>query len=513
MKNSKLLSCYLAFLFGILPLNAMATLTVASPFSNNAVLQRHMPVPVWGTADAGTKITVTISSDSSQDSQTKSTITNSHGEWKIELDAMPATFTPQVLKISGNESEFTYSNILVGEVWVCAGQSNMVMEANRVPEVKALIPKSKYIRSLEVPRTVALTPQNHLTSEWQVATPSSAVALAFAYHLQVSENVPVGIILSAWGSSSIEAWMPREMTSKVPHFKTMMQEFDADTQTQERIKAILEGPKPWSRKDDIFLRRQSNILFNAMINPLIPYAARGLVWYQGERNTMSIHGMPEEPWFARNSGMLKYGDTLKAWMQNYREAWNQDTFHFIAVMLPGFHKQKEGVPLGGPEDPNTHSWAWMRESQMRSLDLPNTSLVNTIDLGDVNDIHPKDKLPVGKRAALMALRDTLEHNIQAQGPTLSEVKRFGNQIIIDFEHAEGLKTIDEQPPKAFWLSDDSGKWVKAEATIKGQSVILHSPSLTQPRYVRYAFAGKPNVNLVNSANLPAYPFRTDTFEP
>lgn len=150
---------------------------------------------------------------------------------------------------------------------------------------------------------------------------------------------------------------------------------------------------------------------------------------------------------------------------------------------------------------------------MKSLDLPNTSLANTIDLGDVKDIHPKDKLPVGKRVALLALRDTLGHDIEAQGPTFQGTKKQGNQIIIEFDHAEGLKTIDGEPPSAFWLADDSEKWVKAEAVIKDQSVLLHSTALSKPKYVRYAFAGKPKVNLVNTEGLPAYPFRTDTFEP
>ena len=138
------------------------------------------------------------------------------------------------------------------------------------------------------------------------------MAFSFAYFLEEAGDVPVGIILSCWGSSSLEAWMPRDMVETVPHFKTVMEEFDADTETQEKINSILTGKRPWGRQNDIYLRRQANILYNAMIHPLIPYACRGLVWYQGERNTQSMLGMQKEPWFGRHSGMLKYGDTLKA---------------------------------------------------------------------------------------------------------------------------------------------------------------------------------------------------------
>jgi sialate O-acetylesterase len=157
----------------------------------------------------------------------------------------------------------------------------------------------------------------------------------------------------------------------------MMAEFDADFETRKKIETILNGPKPWNRRDDIFLRRQTNILYNAMIHPLIPYGCRGLVWYQGERNTQSMHGMKKEPWYFRNSGMLKYGNTLKAWMRQYRKEWQRDDFQFLIVMLPGYAK---GIK-GGPENPDTESWAWMRESQLKALELPLAAVINTIDLG------------------------------------------------------------------------------------------------------------------------------------
>ena len=339
------------------------------------------------------------------------------------------------------------------------------------------------------------------------------MAFSFAYFLEQAGDVPVGIILTCWGSSSLEAWMPRDMTETVPHFKTMMEEFDANTKNIEKINSILNGPRPWKRKDDIFLRQQTNILYNAMMNPLVPYGCRGMVWYQGERNAGSMFEMPEGKWQARNSGILKYGDTLKAWIERYRQGWGNDQMEIMIVMLPGYYKPMKSGAEKGAQNPAAHSWAWMREAQLEVLDLPHTAVINTIDLGKEKNIHPADKLPVGKRLALMAARETLGQDVEAQGPVMKKVEVQDGQIVVRFDHAEGLKTVDGQPPTGFWIANDSKKWVKAEAKLEGETVVLNSSEIKEPQFVRYAFSGKPKVNLVNSADLPVYPFRTDTFKP
>lgn len=494
----------LAIVAGLLPGALIAELTIASPFTNNAILQRDKPVPVWGTDDARATVSVKFAG------QTKSTTADAKGNWKIQLDPLPPSHKPRNLSIASSKSEAVeLTNILVGEVWICSGQSNMQMGYGGIPEIKALVPSAKNLRTFKVHNTVSFTEQDRCKGEWIEGQPDSAVAFSFAYFLEKAAGAPVGIIQTSWGSSSLEAWMPRSLTKSVPHFKTMMKEFDADTETRKKITTILEGKKPWSRPDDIFLRRQTNILYNAMIHPLIPYACRGLVWYQGERNTQSMHPLKEGIWYQRHSGILKYGDTLKAWMQSYRQAWRQDDFNFQIVMLPGYAKGLKG----GPENPDTESWAWMRESQLKALDLPHTSVANTIDLGHLTNIHPSDKLPIGKRLALLAARDTLGQKIEAQGPTLNRIETQGQKLIIHFHHANGLKTLDGKAPTAFWITDDSKKWIKAQAKLSGNTIILYSPELPKPRYVRYAFSGKPTVNLVNSSDLPAYPFRTDTFQP
>lgn len=494
-----------AFIPGI----AWAELTVGSPFTDNAVLQRDLPVPVWGKADVGTAVTVEFAG------QKKAAIADSSKRWRVTLDPMPACSDPRSMTVSSPtvNQQVSIANVVVGEVWICSGQSNMQMGYTQIPEIAALEATAKNIRSFTVQRTVAFEEQSTCEGAWVEENPGSAVAFAFAYSLEEIAEVPVGIILTCWGSSSLEAWMPRDMTESVPHFKTMMEEFDADTETQERIASILDGPRPWSGEDDVFLRRQSNMLYNAMMHPLAPYACRGLVWYQGERNTQSMFGMLEEPWYSRNSGMLKYGETLKQWVRRYRKEWGNGEMLFLVVMLPGFHKPQPTGPQLGAEHPAAHSWGWMRESQLKVLDVPHTSVANTIDLGDEKNIHPKDKLPIGRRLALLAARNALGHNIEAQGPVMKAVHRDGDRLVVHFDHAEGLKTTDGDAPSGFWLADDSHDWKRADAELRGQAVVLSSPGLKEPRYVRYAFAGKPNVNLVNAADLPAYPFRTDTFAP
>eukprot|EP00903_Cladosiphon_okamuranus_P004146 g4144.t1 len=484
-----------------------AELTVSSLFTDHAVLQRDTNVPVWGTAEAGQTITVDFSGIR------KSVVAGEDGRWKVDLDPLPADNEGRDLLISDGEEELGFSDIVVGEVWICSGQSNMQMGYGAVPEIKALLPEAGNLRSFEVKRTVAFTEQERCEGEWLTQPPDSAVAFAFAHFLEKDAGVPVGIIHTSWGSSSIEAWMPRDMVETVPHFKMMMEEFDADTATREKIQAILDGPRPWAKGDDVFLRRQTNILYNAMMAPLAPFACRGLVWYQGERNTQSMEGMLREPWFSRNSGMLVYGDVLQKLVKRLRKEWGNDEMHFLAVMLPGYGQVLPGGPDESPRSPVAHSWAWMRESQLKVLDLKHSGVANTIDLGDMKNIHPKDKLPVGRRLALLAARDTLGKDVAAEGPIKSSVEKRGDSLVVHFKQAEGMKTKDGEDPAGFWVADASGKWVAARARIEGQSVVLAAPGLANPEYVRYAFAGMPEVNLVNAAGLPAYPFRTDSFQP
>lgn len=484
-------------------------LTLASPFTDHMVLQRDQDVPVWGTAKPGVLVKVKFAG------QEKEATASESGKWQLSLDALSGSAKGATFSVragAGSEGgEITLDDVVVGEVWICSGQSNMQMGRNSVPELKSLAEVN--LRTFEVKRTVAFTEQESCEGEWVIGGPNSAVAFGFAHHLAKQADAPVGIVLACWGSSSIEAWMPRDMTEQFPHFKTIMEEWDANTEAQEQIKAALAKEK-WSGPEDVFMRRQSCIVYNAMIKPLAPFACRGLVWYQGERNTRYMTGMPDEPWFHRVAGIREYDDVLKGWMQRYRREWARDDFHFLMVMLPGYGSILSTGPTMEPTHPASHSWAWFRESQLAALELPHSGVANTIDLGHVKNIHPKDKAPIGQRLALLAARDTLGKELAASGPVLKRVESKGDRLVVHFEHGQGLKTYDGQAPREFWLSDEAGEdWKPATAKIVGETVVLQSPEVAKPAQVRYAFTGKPEVNLQNGADLPAYPFRTDRNEP
>ena len=484
-----------------------ANLEIASPFTSKMVLQRNMELPIWGEANPNIQVTIKFNGGS------YSTKTDSTGKWKVNLPPIAASNKGQEMTISTESKTITLSDILVGEVWICSGQSNMQMP---IASVKKLIPLKDHsinIRSFEVTRTVSFTEETKCIGEWKISPPNSAVAFSFAYHLQKEANVPIGIILTCWGSSSLEAWMPREMVSTVPHFKTIMEDFDKDTRTKSIITNTLKKDLKWSKPEDVFLRRQPNILFNAMINPLIPFACRGVIWYQGERNTQSMDGMVTNPWYKKNSGMMKYGTSLQEWIKCYRTRWGKDDLHFIITMLPGYGATLPTHRETSATHPAAHSWAWIREAQLSALQLEKTSVSNNIDLGNIKDIHPKDKLPVGHRIALLAARDTLNQDIKAHGPIFKEAKFSENSVTIYFNFAEGLSTKDNKPPNAFWISNNGKDWHRATAEIVNNTVVLTSEKIKLPKFVRYAFAGKPEVNLINSAKLPAYPFRTDQIAP
>lgn len=476
-----------------------------APFTDHMVLQRDMPVPVWGKAKPGKDVHVQFGK------QHKVATADEAGKWMLTLDPLPGNSTGAPFHIRSGEERITLYDVVAGEVWICSGQSNMGMGRKSVPELNEL--SEANIRSFNVERTVAFEEQDTLQGSWKLVGPDSAVAFGFAHFLKQETEFPVGILLSCWGSSSIEAWMPRDMTNQLSHFKTIMDEWDINTEAHDQIKAALAKDQ-WTRNEDIFMRRQSCIVYNAMMKPLAPFACRGLVWYQGERNTRYISGMPKEPWFHRVAGIREYDETLKAWMQRYRKEWKREDFHFLVVMLPGYGPVLNTGPTQEADHPTAHSWAWMRESQLAALELPHTGVANTIDLGDVRNIHPRDKRPIGERLALLAARDTLERDIPAQGPVYTHVENRGNRLVVHFQYAKGLKTTDGKAPRTFWIAEDQAPtWHPARAEIQGETIVLHTPGVAKPTHVRYAFSGKPDVNLVNGAGLPTYPFRTDKREP
>ena len=443
-KNTFIIKLFFLLLFQV-AIGYAQELKPSTLFSNNMVLQQGMPIPVWGTSKPNTIITVKFANHS------KSTTAGNDGKWMVKLPPLNASKTGREMTITG-KTEITISNVLVGEVWICSGQSNMQFNVNSVPEIKSLTPFAKNIRSFEVKRTVSFKEEENVIGSWTTSVPKSAVAFGFAYFLEAIGDVPVGIIHASWGSSSIEAWMPRDMTKDLPYFKAIMQDFDSDTLTHNNIEKSLKNKNGWSRKEDIFMRRQPNILYNAMIKPIAPYACKGLVWYQGERNTRYLSGVPkvtEANWFHNVIGMKEYGDVLKLWIERYRKEWSNNNMHFSIVMLPGYGKGTVNNPKIDSKSPTEASWAWMRESQLKVLEIPNTSLVNTIDLGDETNIHPTDKFPIGQRLALLAAKHTLNKNVAAEGPSLKNVEFKNNSLIVHFKNSSGLKRKTEKTQQGF----------------------------------------------------------------
>lgn len=463
-----------------------ATITLSSLIADHAVLQREMPVPIWGWSKPGARLSVEFAG------QKKSATAGDDGKWLIKLDPLKASATAQEMLISdGAGNKVVLKDILVGEVWVCSGQSNMqygwgkqsqpMYNWGGVPELAGLAEdaRKRPIRSFNVPTNVSFAPDENCKGTWSTDVSGSAVAFGFSYFLQKALDVPVGVVVTCWGSSSIEGWMPRDMTGQLPHFKTIMQAFDSSTDTQSRVRAAIERGVSHG---NVFVRKQPNLLYNAMLHPVIPYACRGMVWYQGEANA----GQPGQ-----------YAQSLPLWIKRLRAEWQCDDFHFLVVMLPGY---------------DTKSWPQFREVQLEILKIPHTSVANTVDLGDAKNIHPADKAPICERLALLARRDVYGEKVVAQGPAYRRSGLKGNRVVVEFDHADGLKTTDGKAPSGFQLAGSDKKWHPATAAIKGNTVELEAEGVTAQAYVRYAFLGKPTVNLVNGDNLPAYPFRTDDWQ-
>lgn len=474
-------------------------LELASPFTEHMVLQRNMEVPVWGWGTPNGNVKVSING------KTASTKVRKDGRWATKLPVLKAG-GPYKFSVSSGEESINFSDVLVGEVWLCSGQSNMQMGLTRCGNGKKLLPemKKRPIRSLSVKRIVSLEKQERFEGKWQTTPCPSAVGAFFAYNLQVGIDVPVGIIESCWGSASIEAYMPEEFAQILPHFKSeleLMRKYDAKHVTAQLEKEATGERR--SRKMDIFFRTRVNGIYNAMLHPLAPYAMRGMVWYQGEANAGGALG-----------SMRQYGESIVHWCKYLRQLWNKEDFQFYAVMLPRFKYICPGSPSQDPTTPDAYSWAWMRESQQKVLTLANTAMVNTIDCGDLKDIHPKDKEPIGKRLALLAQANIHGMDVQANGPTFKKLEKVGAKSLrVYFEHADGLTTTDNQPPTGFWVAGKDMVWKPAMAKIEKSTVVLTCDEVKRPTFVRYAFAGFPKVNLVNKAKLPAFPFRTDSYCP
>ncbi len=426
-----------------------------SLFTDNMVLQRERPVRVWGTAADGEKVKVAIA-DQSAEAEAKD------GKWQVELKPLSAG-GPHTLTIEG-PNKIELKNVLVGEVWIASGQSNMQWSVMQCadPEKTAAEANHPQIRLFNVKRGGKPSPQDQVEGKWDECSPNSvkdfsAVAYHFGVALNKKLNVPIGLIGTNVGGTAAQRWTPKEVLQSTPDLEKYAQE------------------------------NNSSDLYNAMIHPLLPFNIRGAIWYQGESNAGQAY---------------RYRALFPAMIKSWRDRWNVGEFPFLFVQLAPF----------APNDSTNQTWAELREAQLIALDKsPNTAMAVITDVGEEKDIHPKQKKPVGERLALAALAKAYGEKIDYSGPLFESMSINGKQAVLRFKHAEsGLEPRGDKLT-GFAIAGEDKKFHEAEARIENDTIVVSSPQVEQPIAVRYGWANMPNTNLWNKAGLPASPFRTDSF--
>jgi hypothetical protein len=484
---------------------ARADVRLPRIISDHAVLQRDFSVPIWGWADAGEEITVWLGE------ATQTTRAGADGKWQVRFDKRAAG-GPHRLSVKG-KNMLIVNDVWVGEVWLASGQSNMqwTVRDSRDFQKERAAANFPQIRMFEVPRKTAREPQSDCEGSWKICSPDtvagfSAAAYYFGRDLYQQLHVPIGLINSSYGGTPIEAWtsLPAQKGhSQVNQLVAMLEKRAADFDpVKERAayeaklaaykddaaeaKAAGKKPPPQPRKpgDPRDQSYYPAVLFNAMISPLIPYGIRGAIWYQGESNGGGEY-----------SGKL-YEAQLKLLVQDWRTRWGEGNFPFAWVQLPNYTTSATG-------------WPYVRESMLKTLALPNTGMTINMDIGESNDIHPKNKQDIGHRLALWALARVYGHKIVYSGPLPAGQQVKGNVIVLSFQHATGL-TAKGGELRGFQIAGADKQWQPANAVIVGSQVVVSSPKVPEPAYVRYDWANDPDGNLVNGAGLPASPFRTDT---
>jgi sialate O-acetylesterase len=456
-----------------------AEVKLPSIIGDNMVVQRDRTVPIWGWDVPGTKVGVTMG-------ESNATATaDADGRWLVELPAMAAG-GPHTMTIQGTNT-VTVQNVLVGEVWLCSGQSNMEWTVQRSanPEEEIAAGDHPGIRHIKIGRAPMDTPQDDVPADgWRVCSPETvanftAVGYYFARHLNQELDVPVGLIGSNWGGTRIEPWTPPVGFQSVPALKDI-----ADNLANLPAKTA-----------DGKVNQQSPLaLYNGMIHPLLPMAIRGAIWYQGESNN--------------GEGML-YHEKMKALIHGWRSVWNDPQMPFYYVQLAPFRYKVD--PERYKVDPERLAGIW--EAQLKTLSVPHTGMAVTVDIGDVTDIHPANKQDVGKRLALWALAETYgQTGLVYSGPLYKALEIDGNRAIVSFDHVGGgLVSRDGQPLTDFQIAGEDGQFVAATAEIVGDTVVVCAESVAAPVAVRFGWHQEAEPNLSNREGLPASPFRTDSW--
>jgi sialate O-acetylesterase len=487
-------------------------LDVARPFTDHMVLQRDLPVPVWGTASPGELITVRFAK------QTRTATADASGRWQLELKPLKVSAEGRSLKINGSRTPLTIelTDVLVGEVWLCSGQSNMDFTVAKtekyyfagVNNEAAEVAAANYplIRMFTGEWKRSYQPETTITGEWKVCTPQSvrefsAVGYFFARDLQRELKVPVGIVTLTYGASTAQAWIRREAIAADPRLKPALEEFDAKVQAYvpptedeliewssavEKAKEAGQRPPRKPKPDPAQDQHNPTVMFNGMIAPVVPYAVRGVLWYQGESITGDRALFP------------LWNETL---IRDWRTLWGRDSTAKGAEPLPFYFVQLAALN-------NASNSPEVRELQAAALRLPHTGMVVTIDIGDEKNVHPKNKQDVGYRLARLALADTYGRKTEGSGPQLESVAAANGALRLKFSHLGGGLVARGGPLQTFEVAGADGKFIPADAAIEGDTIVVRCAAITAPTAVRYAWAGYPvGCNLYNAAGLPAAPFR------
>lgn len=479
-----------AVLFLVAAATLSADVKLPALFSDHIVLQRGKPVPVWGWADAGEELTVKFGD------QLKKAAADKDGAWKVMLDALKASGEPAELIIKG-KNEIVLKDVLVGEVWICSGQSNMGWTVGQSGNASEEISNSAnpQIRMFTVPLTNAEEPQKDLMkrdekSAWLLADPAntggfSATGYYFGRELHKELKVPVGLINTSWGGTRAEAWTSKPALEAVPTCKVIVDAW------AEKLK----DHKP-EKDDQAKSHHRPAALFNAMIAPLVPFTVKGAIWYQGEANT---------------GRAVQYQTLLPTMIKDWRKQWG-DQLSFYIVQLAGFGNKRPQPPEIGAEDP----WAELQWTQLQTaITVPKCGLAVANDIGDEKDIHPKNKQEVGRRLALQALvKDYNRKDIVPGGPVFGGGDTMGNKFMISFSNiGGGLKSRDGGELKGFIIAGADKVWKPARAKIIGKQVQVWSEEIAKPVAVRYFWQSwNPEANLMNKEGLPAGIFRTDKWD-
>ena len=498
----------------------LAELSVPHFFSDHMVLQRERPAAIWGKATAGAEIKISFKGKSA------TTQTGADGKWRTQIQTGPADATGATLTITTGSEKIQIADVLVGEVWFASGQSNMFYTMNRSPEYAALIAESNHpgLRMFNAPLVTAAENQDDIEGAWQTTTPEttsgfSAVAFFFARKLHLELGIPVGVIKSAWGGKPVETFTSREALNTLPATKALVDATLKDAANYDQAKAdaayatkltqwkttmaAAKGQSPEQRKrlpkkpdapkPPLLTEGKPGVLFASMIHPFTGYTMRGAIWYQGEGNA--------------KAGAVPYDQTLPLMINDWRKRWN-DEFSFYYVQLASYH-----APSTTPGTPD--SWALTQDRMRLVLNTtPKTGMAITNDVGEANDIHPKNKKDPGERLARWALAKDYGQTLTYSGPLFQSSQTLDNAIRVTFDQSgSGLKSRDGGPLKRFEIAGPDKVWHWADAKIDSpNSVLVSSPQVKQPAAVRYAWAANPEgANLVNSEGLPTSVFRTDTW--